>query len=173
MLALVLVVLGGFCLGVERGKSLDPQPILVATAGIASAGENSPVSDGARIEAAVHQPRGIPSAAETVPPRSQPQRKVLPVIPAVAPTAPSATAPATAVSPEEEFAIQLATYVGQESAQQEVNNLAKMGVRAQVLKQGKYLELRAVGYRSKAEAKEALALLRKKYPDAFLKRVAH
>ena len=58
-------------------------------------------------------------------------------------------------------------------AQQEARRLAKSGVRAQVVKQGKYLELRAVGYRSKQEAKSALAGLRTKYPDAFMKRVSN
>lgn len=152
VLGLVLVVLAGFCLGVERGKQLGPQMEIVSMAGVATA-QNLSVAEPPRA--------AVPAAA--------PLRKTIPVIPAaVSPVpAPAVLKPAASGG----FAIQLATYMGQQAAQEELRRLGKNGVRAQLLKQGKYLELRAVGYRSKQEAKAALAGLRKKYPDAFLKRV--
>lgn len=156
LLGLVLVVLAGFCLGVERGKQLGPQLQLVSAAGVATARESVTIPEAVRVEARVP---------------AQP-RKQIPVIPAAVPVAPR-PAPDASFPAGGGFAIQLASYAGSEMAQQEVRRLAKKGVRAQVLKQGKYLELRAVGYRSKQEAKTALAGLRKMYPDAFLKRVSN
>jgi len=157
LLGLVLVVLAGFCFGVERGKHLGPQSETLQTVGVATARENVPSAVSVR--------------TEELTARSSGPRKAVPVIPAAVPVAvPEAVSAAS--SPAGEFAIQLATYVGQGAAQEEVRRLAKKGVRAQVLKQGKYLELRAVGYRSKPEAKTALAELRGLYPDAFLKRVS-
>ena len=160
LLGLVLVVLAGFCLGVERGKHLGPQPEVLQTAGIATARENKPAPDPIRLKE--------PATALAL---SAEPRKVLPVIPASVPAA--IRGPGSASQADEAFAIQLATYVGQQAAQQEVRRLAQKGVRAQVLKQGRYLELRAVGYRSKPAAKAALASLRTMYPDAFLKRVSN
>ena len=155
LLGLVLVVLAGFCLGIERGKHLGPQLQIVSDAGVATARESVAIPEAVRAE---------------VPAPVQPRRPI-PVIPAAVPMAPW-PAPDAPVPAGGGFAIQLATYTGPEMAQQEVRRLAKKGVGAQVLKQGKYLELRAVGYRSKQEAKSALAGLRKMYPDAFLKRVS-
>lgn len=158
LLGLMLVVLGGFCFGVERGKSLGPQPQPILATGLATARENVPVLVSARPEEGIARLSG--------------QRKAIPVIPAAMPVAAPDPVPAAAASAEGEFVIQLATYVGQGAAQEEVRRLAKKGIQARVLKQGKYLELRALGYRSKAEAKAALAGLRVSYPDAFLKRVS-
>ncbi len=154
LLGLVLVVLAGFCFGVERGKQVGPQLQLVSEAGVATARESVTIPQAVRVEAPA-QPR-----------------KPIPVIPAAVPVAPR-PAPDVSFPAGGEFAIQLATYAGPEMAQQEVRRLAKKGVRVQVIKQGKYLELRAVGYRSKQEAKTALAGLRKMYPDAFLKGVSN
>lgn len=146
-LGLILVVLAGFCLGVERGKRVGPQPQPVGMIGIATARESVP-------------------ASQPVPPTAG-RRKLPPVIPAAVPAAPSTQRPKT-----EEFAIQLATYGGQSAADEEARRLAQRGVRVQVIRQGRLLELRAAGYRSKPEAKTALGTLRKSYPDAFLKRVS-
>ena len=159
LLGLVLVVLAGFCLGVERGKQLGPQLQIMSDAGVATARESVSVPEVVRVQAQAPAPVQ--------------QRKPIPVIPAAVAVAPQPAADASPVPTGGGFAIQLATYAGPEMAQQEVRRLAKQGVRAQVLKQGKYLELRAVGYRSKQEAKSALAGLRKMYPDAFLKQVSN
>jgi len=156
LLGLVLVVLAGFCIGVERGKQLGPQVQVLSAVGVAAARENIPAPGAVR-------PAAAPASAQP--------RRAIPVIPAAVVVAPvMADAPAQAGGG---VAIQLATYAGPEMAQQEVLRLAKKGVRAQVIRQGKYLELRAVGYRSKQEAKQALAGLRSKYPDAFLKQVSN
>ena len=156
LLGLVLVVLAGFCIGVERGKRLGPQAEIVSAEGVATARENVPV----------------PGTARTVAVAPAQPRKPIPIIPAAVPAAPQSASEAP-LPAGGGFAIQLATYTGQEMAQQEVLRLTKKGVRAQIIKQGKYLELRAVGYRSKQEAKTALAGLRAKYPDAFLKQVSN
>ena len=145
MLGFVLVVLAGFCLGVERGKRVGPQPQPIETIGIATARESMP-------------------ALLLVP--AAPSRKSVPVTPVAVSAIP-------AQRPEMgDFVIQLATYNGPSSADEEGRRLAKRGIQTQVVKQGPLLELRAVGYRSKPAAKAALGVLRQNYPDAFLKRVS-
>ena len=158
-LAILLMMLGGFCLGVERGKRLVPPTAVLETEGLATAGES------------VSSPT-VPTAkapSEGLQVRSRP----LPLIPVGASPAPVVPANESAGAPGEgmvPYAIQLATYVGEAAAREEVGRLAKRDVKAQVIKQGKYFELRAVGYRSRLEAKEALVGLRKMYRDAFIKR---
>lgn len=161
LLGLILVLLAGFCVGVERGKRMGPEPAVFNLAGVATARENNPVTEA---------PPVMPSAA-----RASAPRKALPVIPAGVSPAPAPAVRADAAAPAGSkggFAIQLATYVGQDAAQEEVKRLVKRGIRAQVLKQGRYYELRAGGYRSKSEAKQALVTLRGNYPDAFMKSVS-
>ena len=150
-LAVLLVLLGGFCLGVERGKRVVPPPAVLETEGLAAAGEGA------------------------TPERIQVQRRPLPVIPVGAspvPSVPSVEMEGSTGEGNAPYVIQLATYVGEMTAQEEVRRLAKGGVKAQVIKQGRYFELRAVGFRSRLEAKEALTGLRKNYRDAFIKRLS-
>ena len=148
-LGLILILLGGFCLGVERGKGLVlRQPVLEPSEGVSSTVAHAEARSGVEFE---------PSA---------------PVIPAAVSRPSQEIPPSGSAVSEGSYAIQLASYVGPQSAQEEVRRLARQGTTAQVVRQGKYYELRAVGYRSRAEAKEALADLRKTYRDAFLKRLA-
>ena len=150
-LAILLVMLGGFCLGVERGKRLVPPAAVLATEGLATAGESASPVEGVQV-------------------RSRP----IPVIPAGASPAPAVSSNESEVPAGEmvPYVIQLATYIGESAAQEEVRRLTQRGVKAQVIRQGRYLELRAVGYRSRLEAKEALVGLRKMYRDAFIKRLS-
>jgi len=149
-LAILLVLLGGFCLGVERGKQLVRPLAVLQTSGVATAGEGLP------LEKAQGQARPLPK----IPVGASPVPS-LPVVEAGVPTGLQEHPP---------YVIQLATYVREESAQEEARRLAKSGTRAQVVKQGRYFELRAVGYRSRLEAREALSRLKRGYRDAFIKR---
>ena len=171
LLGLILLVLAGFCVGVERGKDLGPQPVVMGSVDVAAASGSrttdlGPVAaaSGSRTTTAGPAPKEISVPAS---------ERMVPVIPAGVP--PIAPVPAGMETPSSgsggSFVIQLATYVGQDAAQVEIRRLSKKGTSAQVLKQGKYYELRAVGYRSKSDAKQALEILRQMYPDAFLKRV--
>jgi cell division septation protein DedD len=90
-------------------------------------------------------------------------RRPAPVIPA-----PPVVAPAP-VSSRGVYAIQLASYAGNQSAQSEVQRLQRKGVQALVVKQNKYFELRAVGFQSRVDAEKALLTLKKVYRDAFIK----
>ncbi|MBI3317721.1 MAG: SPOR domain-containing protein [Candidatus Omnitrophica bacterium] len=110
-LGLVLVLLGGFCLGVERGKGL-------------------------------------------VAPAESPKPALLAFDPG-----------------QGEFAIQLATYGELTAAEEEAKRLRKRGVNAQVIRQGRYFELRVAGYRSRFDAQGLLEDFRKTYRDSFVKRV--
>ena len=67
---------------------------------------------------------------------------------------------------------QLATYAGQASAQEEAQRLARLGISCAVIRHGRYLELRAIGFPTREEAEAALAGLRKTYRDAFIKRLS-
>lgn len=159
VLIFVLLLLGGFCLGVERGKQLAGfgrggiVPVLVAQ-------ESQDVSE---------PTTAVPQAdAET---RFVQETLPAPVRRAVS-EAPAAPQPAAEVGGREGYVIQLASYSGARTAQDESERLKRKGVRTRVIKQGRYFELRAVGFRSREEARVSLAALRKIYRDAFIKRVS-
>ncbi|MBI3312241.1 MAG: SPOR domain-containing protein [Candidatus Omnitrophica bacterium] len=147
-LGLVLLLLGGFCLGVERGKSLvSKDPVFDLNPGVSST--------------VAHAARSIPEP--------DPISAVMPAIPAAVSLPPQEAGVGTVRG---SYAIQLASYVGMASAQEEVRRLTRQGIAAQVVRQGKYFELRAVGFRSWSQAKDKLAGLRKTYRDAFIKRLS-
>lgn len=151
-LGLVLVLLAGFCLGVERGRGIPVGAVFTDPAvGLASAAATS-----AR------------AASEPVPSGERP----VPTLPAAVSPLPARAAREGGAAPQGAFAIQLASYVGMQSAQEEARRLARQGLTPEVIKQGKYVELRAVGFRSWSDAHAALAPLRKTYRDAFIKRLS-
>lgn len=149
-LGLVLVLLAGFCLGVERGRGLVQQQ----TAGEQTLGLASAASGAVR------------SIPEVAAPAERPVR----VIPAA--VSPLPAQPPNVGAPAGSYAIQLVSYVGSQSAEEEARRLGRQGIRTQVIKKGKYVELRAVGYGSWADAKQALPGLRKTYRDAFIKQLS-
>lgn len=128
-LGLVLLMLGGFCVGVERGKHLMGQ----------------------KNGGAFSSPPPVTVAREEL---------SLPVVKKSAPAVEGA------------FAIQLASYVGSQAAQMEAHRLREHGLKAEVVDQGKFFELRVAGFTSRTEALAQLASLRKTYHDAFIKSVS-
>ncbi|MBI3322786.1 MAG: SPOR domain-containing protein [Candidatus Omnitrophica bacterium] len=171
-LALALVLLGGFCLGVERGKRLGVGVAPLADAGnvgVASAQVARERLEAPRISAA---PRKI----ERKPPMVLPREEVA-ALPVIRVSTPVVTGSALTTSDARDqaagaYVIQLASYNGERSAKEEAGRLSKRGVKAQVIPQGKYFELRAVGFRTRAEAKGALSALTPTYRDAFIKRLS-
>lgn len=158
-LALALVLLAGFCLGVERGKHVGTLPFL-SDPGVGTASAQAP------------RERLDPPAAAAL--REARAGASMPVIRVSTPVV-SGSAVSRAESKdlvEGTYVIQLASYNGERSAREEANRLEKQGVRAQVVPQGRYFELRAAGYRTRAEAKSALGKLSKTYRDAFIKRLS-
>lgn len=154
LLGLMLVVLASFCLGVERGKQLDggsSVAVSVSSPAFARPAVSGPAAD---------LSEGIIVAADVQ------MRRPAPVIPApaVMPSVPLAGQSGRSV-----YAIQLASYAGNQSAQSEVQRLQRKGVQALVVKQSKYFELRAVGFESRIDAEKALLTLKKIYRDAFIK----
>jgi len=136
-LAFLLIVLGGFCLGVERGKRLTPEWT-------------------------------VASSVPLLPRESLP----LPLGPAEAKVASLEKGAAPAPEASGRYAIQLASYLDSQAAQREAVRLRRQGFQAEVVKQGKYFELRVTGYRSKEEARMHLATLRKTYHDGFIKQLS-
>ncbi len=165
-LAVALVLLAGFCLGIERGKRLGVVP-LMADAGVGAATAQAS-QEGPEISA----PAASRKAPATRP--SHPGGGALPVIRVSTPVVSGSAVSKSEASDlaEGAYVIQLASYNGQLSAREEAARLSKRGVRTQVIPQGRYHELRAVGYRTRAEAKAALATLTKTYRDAFIKRLS-
>ena len=125
-LSLILVLLAGFCLGVERGKRLVKEPPVVSLPA-------STVSMSDPSEAKVSEPLFNPGG---------------------------------------QYAVQLASYLDRQAAQMEADRLRRKGFNAQVVKQGKYYELRVAGYRSRTEAMGSLAGLKKIYHDGFVKHLS-
>ncbi len=154
LLGLMLVVLASFCLGVERGKQIDGRSS-------AAVSVSSPVAARpAVVEQSADLSEGVIAAADVQ------MRRPAPVIPAPAVVpAPSAAGQ----KGKNTYAIQLASYAGNQSAQSEVQRLQRKGVQALVVKQNKYFELRAVGFASRIDAEKALLTLKKIYRDAFIK----
>ncbi len=153
LLGLMLVVLASFCLGIERGKQLDDKSS-------AQVSLFRPLAARPAVsEPAADLSEGIIAAADVQ------MRRPAPVIPAPA----VAQAPAARQSGRGIYAIQLASYAGNQSAQSEVQRLQRKGVQALVVKQSKYFELRAVGFESRIDAEKALLMLKKIYRDAFIK----
>ncbi|MBI3323578.1 MAG: SPOR domain-containing protein [Candidatus Omnitrophica bacterium] len=165
-LALALVLLAGFCLGVERGKRVGVGPML-ADQGVGTASAQAPRE---RPELSAGAAAGPASAGRAARAAEQP-------LPVIRVSTPVVTGSAVSRSEARDLAegahvIQLASYNGERTAREEAARLSKRGVRAQVIPQGRYHELRAVGFRTRAEAKAALALLSKTYRDAFIKRLS-
>ncbi|MBI3615943.1 MAG: SPOR domain-containing protein [Candidatus Omnitrophica bacterium] len=142
-LSLVLILLAGFCMGVERGKRLSGNPVQEIPAASA---QMKPVN----------LPVG-PIAQVSV----EPQRPLRAVV---------------AGSGKElgggSYVIQLASYFDARAAEEESQRLRRQRFDARVVKQGKYFELRVVGYRARAEALNALPALKRTYQDGFIKRVS-
>jgi len=129
-LSLVLVLLAGFCLGVERGKHISAAPF---------------------------------ERKSVVPPEVVLAETAVPAAPRVSAVPPPANG---------SYAIQLASYVGVQAAQTEAQRLQRLGFMPRVIQQGKYFELRVIGYRTRDEASGSLVTLKKTYRDSFIKRLA-
>lgn len=130
-LGILLVLLAGFCLGVERGKlvtALHTTPVPV----VSSVGAELPT-------------------------------KELKTLQPVATKEPSSTG---------RYAIQVASFLDRAPAEREAQRLRHQGLAPQVIAQGRFFELRVVGFRSREEALGPLASLRKMYRDSFVKRVS-
>ncbi len=161
-LSLVMVLLGGFCLGVERGKRLSSAPVL----------EKSPVvSVPATERLQVVRPHLAAATTERLqvvrPPIAAATTQRLQVVrPPLVEVASAKTVPSDA------YVIQCASFRDSRVAQEESVRLRRQGFDARVVKQGRYYELRVVGYRARAEALDALPALKKTYQDGFVKRLS-
>ena len=145
-LSLVMVLLAGFCLGVERGKRLSAAPIPE----IPVAQEENPVVS-------------VPAPKPAIPP-----------VNVAAAKGGRTTSDLQVVTSVEKspYVIQCASFRDPRVAQEEAIRLKRQGFDARVVKQGKYYELRVVGYRARAEALDALPALKKTYQDGFVKRLS-
>lgn len=152
--ALMVVVLG-FCLGVERGK------LIVAMA-------EPPPAKGRSMDFQ----RAAPAAPiPAVPPSLGPG--TLPTTPNRAPaTQPTATTSGTRVAQNSRYVVQAASFTDRDSAAQAQAQLSRQGHRATVALKGRYHVLFVEGFRTYAQATEAASLLRKTYGDCFVRKVS-
>lgn len=162
-LSLLLVLLAGFCVGVERGKQLAGTGSMQSLH-IASEQDRLPVVASHRPE-----PDAFKAAvkSKTVPVTPAPLADRIQMAESAMPDVQVAVAQAGRL-----YAIQLASYAGIRAAQQEARRLSDKGFHAEVLKQGRYFELRASGYPDRKEAAADLSELKQWYQDAFIKKVS-
>ncbi len=146
---LILLLCAVFFLGVLRGKSLKPGPVETPSVERASA------------------PRTVPPPA----PRRAAAAAVVPAAPAL-PAATIPVRPASAVSADRPYTIQLVTYRKKEYAETELAAVRKMGFSGFVVQKGEYFLVYVGQYASKDEAKKDLAAFQGKYKDSFLTRRA-
>ena len=145
---MILILLAGFCLGVERGKRLAPN---------------------SQVPAVVKPMREAPKSVSQPPP-ALPASNVINQASEV--RKPDMSAASPSLDSKTQYAIQLASYLDVKVAQLESQRLQKLGFNALVVKQKRYFELRVIGYRSRAEAMSSLIVLRKTYQDGFVKRLS-
>ncbi len=72
---------------------------------------------------------------------------------------------------EEEYIIQVASYLKEDIAHKEKEYLKKEGFSAQLSKKGKYIVLFVGKFLSKKEAERIKTLLKKRYGDCFIRRM--
>lgn len=149
-LGLILALLAGFCLGVERGKH------------VAAASGQSVSMPGVSVS---------PLKTQEIPVIPVPERP-RPVNAVRSMTSVSPAAAKTPVLKNGPYVIQLASYGDAGAARAEQERLRRQGFNAQVIKQGKYFELRVIGYQSKSDAVSSLAALKRTYHDGFIKRLS-
>jgi cell division septation protein DedD len=152
---LILVLLAGFCLGVERGKSISGEPA-----------QRRPAAPSPMIAR-----ERAPAAREYLPKVATAERVIPAPVVAINRTSTPQNVAAPAQGGDGLYAIQLASYVGAEAAQAEAARVKRLGFTPRVIKQGKFFELRVVGFRSREEASGSLATLKKTYHDSFIKKV--
>jgi cell division septation protein DedD len=142
ILGFSLLVLGGFCVGVERGKVLAAAPAAVKL----------PAPE-------VSRPQTVEVASAALKSEELTRGKV----------SAAAASPAGAAG---SYVIQLASYVTEGPAHMEAGRLRRQGLNAQVVASGRYFELRVAGYRTRDQAVSTLASLKKTYHDGFVKKVS-
>lgn len=71
----------------------------------------------------------------------------------------------------EKYLIQVATYVKEQTAQQEVEKLQGKGYQTLVSKKGKFVVIFVGEFKDKEEAKKSMELLKKSYKDCFIRRL--
>jgi len=151
-LGLILILLVGFCLGVERGKRL---------AGQANRTESQFSSIAAAGQGGIESEKPVWTVGKTETLRESP-------IP-VATSGHPHLERAKGIKSKGTYAIQLASYVGLQSAEAERQRLIQKGIPCEVVKRGRYYVVRAIGFSSRDEAEQALASLRKVYRDALIR----
>lgn len=148
-IAAVMVLVVGFCLGVERGKR-----VVVARA--------APVAVA---------PTTVVAPAVVVPP-------VAPALPArpsiVLPTSAAAVAVPTRVAVEfsdGRYVVQVASFTARDQAEAARTRLTQYGVKASVVTKGKYSVVYASGFSTYAQATATADRLRTTYRDCFVRKL--
>lgn len=147
----LMVVVVGFCLGVERGKRLDvvvSGPSSVTTAPVATVLPQQPV---------VLPAMKIPAAPMVQNIKEMPQKTKM--------------AQAQNVSTRGAYVVQVASFAGPQEAENARRRLTQRGIPASVAEKGKYHVLYAGGYSTYAQAVDAAGQLKSAYRDCFVKKL--
>ncbi|MFA6384626.1 MAG: SPOR domain-containing protein [Candidatus Omnitrophota bacterium] len=175
LIGLVITGVVCFCVGVEKGKhialtrvnaNLDiayrngivPPPVGAGVRG-------RQVQPGAAAGAAAVFPRAGSGAAQAPLRMNPPSVRVAPI--AVQPV----DLARTGAKPGNIYTIQVATYEGKVSAQQELAALKEQGLLPVLRPSGKYIVLSVGNFPDQATAKSVLTKLKRKYRDCYIRRL--
>ncbi len=152
VILLILSYCAVFFLGVLRGKSivqLEPRARVIARPTVAM-----PAAEAPRVTLSAPIPTRIPQTTQT-PVTATPQVTIL------------AT---PAINPAKPYTVQLVTYKNSDLTKSEISYWKKRGYNAFASLSGNYYVVYAGQYANKEEAKADLAVYKKKYKDAYLRR---
>ena len=158
VLMLIGIVITGvvcYCVGVEKGKH------------IALSQTNLNLDIAAATQPARTAPQAMRQPAQAVPVRVNQPVTVTKAVPQAVPQAVSQAVPAAAGA----FTIQVASYSGKATAQQEIADLKKQGMLPVLKASGKYTVLCVGSFPDQATAKSLLTQLKRKYRDCYIRRL--
>lgn len=151
--ALMVVVLG-FCAGVERGRHL----VVAQAAGELSVTSTVAVSP-RPVAPSVPMPV-VPLPAMPRPPLARPSQ-------AASPTKVAQSAPAVG----SRYVVQVASFADRPSAEAAQRRVTQHGLQGTVAAKGRYYVLYASGFSTYAQASEAASQLRQAYQDCFVRKL--
>ena len=160
--ALMVIVLG-FCAGVERGRSLV----------VASAAGETPAAVSTSRSAA---PLAVPAVAIPVMPTTPAGLAPRPAMPRPPLAQPSHSSSATKVAqntpaPGGRYVVQVASFADRPSAEAAQRRVTQQGVQGTVAAKGRYYVLYASGFSTYAQATAAATQLRSAYQDCFVRKL--
>ena len=158
----LMVVVLGFCLGVERGRSIA----------FARASSDTREAVPAVRSAPIEVPASVLAPALPIPPRISTDSPTRPAALRTKVAAASGGRTTALAGPEAgRYVVQVASFADREAAETARTRLAGKGFRASVVTKGRYYVLFAGGFATYAQATESANRLRGAYRDCFIRKL--